>query len=649
MKISPTYRHLVHLFLIIVTLTSIAFLTACGSSGSGSSSRQPSTLVFTTTPGTAATQDVAYAYQMSATDPAGGTVSFSLTTSPTGAAVSGDSVSWTPTAAQSRVPNNFSVKATSSSGGTASQSWTVTPGGTITVNWVNTKWTPSGPVSAPEQASEAVNLSALITNADGSITVEKSSATAPGVFSIPNVSAGYYWLQIGTVGYWTSTATFDAGHDIAGPAAPEDGDTQFTMFNFNLSGLDSVPETTWVDFLPPVQQIPGIALADGPNSTTIVPQQLTFGISGIDWTKITSAYLLQYKPVPLGSLNNEVLDYWVDDSLALVNDTTNTITGVLGPSPQASLNLDVPGASAWATLFVGAAPASPTPFASSVWIATEAYLSNGQLSAGTLLNPLSSGPIMMLSGTEYVPPQGGVGFTIGGPIFGSCDAMGFPSNSNSSQPAILTDQNFGSLQYGDPFPATWTRALAICQEERVAIPIPNSSATVDFALVNGAAVPLAAPQPQPALAPVVSTVQNATVNGASLFTAATLNSTIVPLSWSAPATGAPYGYRVAAFVQSTPLTGVPTYAAAGVFSTAKTSITLPPLAGGNTYVFAITAEADGSAQIETSPSRSSLPTGFATVVSAPITISSSALTPAIHGDRRVITRLSQAQSGIPGH
>jgi len=42
-----------------------------------------------------------------------------------------------------------------------------------------------------------------------------------------------------------------------------------------------------------------------PNTTTIVPQQLTFGVSGIGWTKITSAYLLQYKPVSLGSLNNQ--------------------------------------------------------------------------------------------------------------------------------------------------------------------------------------------------------------------------------------------------------------------------------------------------------------------------------------------------------
>ena len=122
-----------------------------------------------------------------------------------------------------------------------------------------------------------------------------------------------------------------------------------------------------------------------------------------------------------------------------------------------------------------------------------------------------------------------------------------------------------------------------------------------------------------------------------------IRDSVIPFSWSAPVTGAPYGYRVVAFVQTTLPNGLPTYGTAGIFSTAKTAITLPPLAGGNTYVFAITALADGTADLEKMPFRSSLPTGYATVVSAPITIGSGALTPAIHGDRRVIARLSQAQ------
>jgi hypothetical protein len=53
-----------------------------------------------------------YSYQPAATSPDGSTVSFSLAQSPEGASVSGSTISWTPTHAQSRNANQFSVTAT---------------------------------------------------------------------------------------------------------------------------------------------------------------------------------------------------------------------------------------------------------------------------------------------------------------------------------------------------------------------------------------------------------------------------------------------------------------------------------------------------------------------------------------------------------
>jgi hypothetical protein len=182
------------------------------------------------------------------------------------------------------------------------------------------------------------------------------------------------------------------------------------------------------------------------------------------------------------------------------------------------------------------------------------------------------------------------------------------------------------------------------------VPIPaGSGATANFALVNSVTVPVSAITPA-SLAPLVGPVTVPTINGASFFTAATMNTTTVPLSWNPPTTTTsnPYGYLVHAFVQAS-AAGVATYRAAGTFYTAQTSIVLPPLAGGNTYVFAITTRGDATANVEKTPFRSTLPTGTATVVSAPITISSGALMPAIHGDRRVITRLSQPQPAVKGH
>jgi len=301
----PT-RSLLPSVLTFLALVSLALLAACGSGGS-STQVPPSTPVFTSVPVTAATQDVAYTYQLAATDPAGGSVTFTLTTSPTGAALTGNTIAWTPTAAESRVSNGFAVKATTASGGTASQSWTVTPGGTITVSWVNTYWTETGAVPVPEPPNEALSISALVTNPDGSITVEKSSATAPGVFSIPNVPGGYYWMNLPGGAYWTSTSTFHADRDFAGVQEPPLAPTsQNTWFDLNLSGLESVAETSWVELSFPIPSGPWGVVSVSANSTILTG--IGFGFGGdIDWSKIDSAFLRQYVPTPLGSLNNSVL------------------------------------------------------------------------------------------------------------------------------------------------------------------------------------------------------------------------------------------------------------------------------------------------------------------------------------------------------
>ena len=640
-------RRLFFLALVSLAVISLALLTACGS---GSSTKTPpSTPVFTSAPVTAATQGIVYSYQLAATDPAGGAVTFSLTTSPTGAALSGNTVTWTPTAAQSRVSNPFAVTATTSSGGTASQSWKVTPGGTVAVNWVNNYWAANGPVQVPALPSLAANLSAMWTNPDGSITVQRSSATSPGVFSIPNVPGGYYWLQTGTgSAFWTNTSIFDAGTDVAGGPTPTlSFGLQSTQFDFNLSGLESVPETTPVNFVAAVSGVPQLGLFDDPDSTSLTGQN-GFIVGDIDWSQINTGFLTQWVPESLTSLDNLTINNLVlgpsvtATNLSLTSGGTNTITEMLQPSTQTSISLTVPG-SQWAPLLSGN---NGAPLASALAISAQMYVTQG-IASGTV--PLSSSTALGVGvvGVPLLPPLTLVGtadsFALG--IIG-CSPMGFVLfTPNLAQTAITTDQNFGALQYGDPFPGNWARTLSLCQESTVAIPVSGSSSPATFLLVDRATV---APSSTP-LAPVVLPVQNPTVFGFSFFGETVANSNIVPLNWSAPSGTAPFGYTVRVYVQTVE-EGTPIYAPTGVaFSTAGTSITLPPLAGGNTYVFAITADADGKANMETGPFRSALPTGYATVVSGPVTINPGAQMPAIHGDRRVITRLSQAQPGATTH
>jgi hypothetical protein len=142
-------------------------------------------------------------------------------------------------------------------------------------------------------------------------------------------------------------------------------------------------------------------------------------------------------------------------------------------------------------------------------------------------------------------------------------------------------------------------------------------------------------------------VQNPTLNGVSLFTATTLNTSDLTLHWSAPALGSPYGYTVKVLtpvtLTLTPVSGSPgggaayipppggttpqtitIYLPVATLSTAQTSLRLPPgvVAQGKTYLFMITALADARANMETSPNRSALPSASANMISAPITITS---------------------------
>jgi len=617
--------------LLALAFSSLILVSCGGGSGGQKISAQPP--IFTSTPVTAAAQGAAYSYQVAATDPSGGTVSYALTTGPTGASLSGSNVSWTPTAAQSRTPNSFTVTATTSENATATQSWTVSPTGIVTVNAVDTFWEPTGAVQVPIISADSLDVSAVVPEPDGSLTVLKGAATGAGVFSIAGVPAGNYWLAFGTPNllpqassaYWTNTTTFDAGRDIAGSPPVALSSTNQTNFAFSLSGLASVNVGTPVFFNPAIQTF-AFSIGDPANTTSV---SATMGVaSNIDWSKVGTAFLAQYEPATLGQLAIGVAGPSATLSgLSFTNGTTNPITQSLQAGTATSYDVSVQGAQ-WASTFTGAAPATPSSYSSGFYVQAEPFVSG--VNAPTALNQVSD---LVLAATVSEPVQG-LGFAFA--QFTACDSPGFPARLVNTQPSILTDVDLGTLQYDDSFPSTWTRAENFCEEAIVPVPVPGSAATANFALVSGATVTPSGT----ALAPVVGPVQSPTINGASLFSAATLTATTPALSWSAPTIGSPYGYRVTVYVLANP-SGVPVYETAGIFYTSQPSVTLPPLSAGNTYVFSITALTDGTANVQTAPFRSSLPTGYASVVSAPITISSGAAQVRIHGDARVIKQFSQ--------
>jgi hypothetical protein len=137
------------------------------------------------------------------------------------------------------------------------------------------------------------------------------------------------------------------------------------------------------------------------------------------------------------------------------------------------------------------------------------------------------------------------------------------------EPAVLTDLNFGTLQYGDPFPSNWTRELAFCQS--VTVPFQVGSQSFPIALNYGMTV---APS-TPTLAPLAQPVVNPTINGSNRFTTTSVNNTVGTLSWSTANGTSPFGYTVCVF-QVIPVQNGLELLVAGNCSTAQTSMTLPP-------------------------------------------------------------------------
>ena len=253
----PRYR--IALVSLIVFL-----LTAC--SGSNNTPASP---VFTSTPGTQASEGSPYSYQLAAS---GTAVTFSLSKAPAGAALNGNTLSWTPTAEQSRTANNFTVTATRPGGASGTQSWTVTPSGTIHISYIDTLWNESGSTQRPfDWSAISSRVAALVPQADGSFQSLSGTAGANGAFEIPEVPAGYYWLRIGPRDtYWTSSSTFDVGRDLfASTANPTTPTSSTTSMSFSFTSLDPTAAPSLLQF-DAIEAHFGYSASTNPNSTTFV-------------------------------------------------------------------------------------------------------------------------------------------------------------------------------------------------------------------------------------------------------------------------------------------------------------------------------------------------------------------------------------------
>ena len=572
----------------VVPVTLIIFLLTACSSGNNPSPA-PAAPVFTSTPVTQAVEASPYIYQVAAT---GTAVTFSLTSAPTGATLSGDTISWTPTAQQSRVSNSFTVTAAASGAPSATQSWAVTPSGTIRISRIDTLWNESGSTNAPFDMSRLNSyVAALVPQPDGSFKPFSGTGGTDGTFEIPNVPAGYYWLKLGPSDtYWTSSSTFDMGSDIFLPATNGAAPTTATTYiNFSFTSLDATPAIGLLQVDTPELVPLRYSSSTHADSTTFVGGLAING--NLDFSVLKNAFVRQYEPASFGSVSGYVLGpELMLSNLSLTTGGINTISGALNPTVPASINLSVQG-SAWAPLFDHVAPTAPAITGGGFYLSVQPYI------AADGPNISLSNPIDIIWTKSNSPSI-------------------FTSSTCSANPLLITDVEAGTVKYSDPFPVAWRHIFRVCQTASVSVPLPGGQTqSINLNSTQTTSLPTAT------VKPLLSAVRNPKINGADLFTASTVSSTGVTLSWDPPAIGTPIGYDVAIMSPTTLPTAQSIIFPQQRLGTAKTSMTIPPdlLRSGQTYLFVITSRVDGRANMEMSPHRSSLPTASADVISAPIT------------------------------
>jgi hypothetical protein len=587
----------------LAVLCASIFLVGC--SGGANSTAASLTPAFTSTPGTTASQGATYTYQI-VTAPAE-SVTLALITGPSGATLNEKTLTWTPSAAQSRISNQFLITATNAAR-SASQSWSVTPAGTVSGTWIDTYWTSNGPVSVPFDWSKALTLippRAFIPQPDGSFQTLQGTGNSDGTFSIPNVPGGYYWLAPAASAYWTSSSTFDFGSNVnPAPSGPADLTNNTTTMTLNFSGLDPLQTGDDVAFFwdsaPPFTLV---STAASPAGATSFSTTATIN-SNLDFSQTAPAFLLQYEPENLGALSALMLGPELTiPSLTFTGGTSKTLTQSLSPLPKASFDVNIKG-SAWVPLFSNVGPSSATLEKADLELTTQPFVTGA--------NVLSTfGTSIPLFGDLQPFPA----------LFSAVCTSSLPrvpnfSTSPPGEPTITTDQDFGRLQYEDPFPPAWPRVFTFCQTASVPVPIPGSTTPILFQLVDAQRSSLATSP----ISPLIGQVQDPTINGMSLFVAGSVGATGATLKWTAPSGTTPTGYKITAFTAGALANGVISYLPGPEFYTAKTSALLPLLQAGKTYVFLITAILDEAANFESQPNRSALPTASVSVISAPITI-----------------------------
>jgi hypothetical protein len=481
--------------------------------------------VFNAAAPTQATEGTQYSYAVSATDPAGTPVTLTLASAPDGAALSGGTVTWTPTWGQSRKPNNFVLTATSDAGGTSTQEWTLSPDGTVYGHYFLHFWGSGSDVVVPERDFSVPPISrdpgvllVWAPQADGSLKPITGVGYADGTFKFPGVPAGNYILSLNghadqVQGIWENTSTFywDADENGYIPLDPSQWWPEALVINtagldpfvlatdqFSLYDRDGYWDfTSWLpDGGTTLTYATPYLLENAPSRTDRWVAADIVGVPGTDpfTSHMTGpAWVKRFSDIDDGT-------------------TVNFSAELLRTNPQ---NFDLNVAfSSFANAFASSGPGVSTPYIFEALVTSEVKLQNSSLS-----DPSIGQDTPILADAAIYGPT----------VPGDPDPWPKDGKGNDIWP---DDKSYGTLNYNNPFGDTEKTVYIVDARANFSIPFPGSTDPLPWAVDMSYATTAAPTGP---IAPLISPPANANADGVDLLAGGTIASATPTLQWDVPA------------------------------------------------------------------------------------------------------------------
>lgn len=423
--------------------------------------------------------------------------------------------------------------------------------GTVSTTFV----TEQGDIMVPEDLSDKL-IFALHQNAKGEWWSTTGIGKTDGSFTIPGVPEGPFFLHVGFHEYYTAAREIAFSSYQAGRADRVTPKKEVTI-TAQMTGLAPWAATDWLWWF---------AGNAGSSAPVIVSSQLGLGDTALDgftipWerhdlvdaSKGDTLYFTQLSrhPGAEGAAYSTINRFARFDDVTMVDGATTAVTGTFDQAvSHQSVAID--------------------------------FRASEFLSAGTAINPdaeVVTRPLLRVSTRPGASKHGELGY----------DASLVEVSPN----AMHADPKLGTIDFDNPYPASWGAYGAAYVDVDVKYTVPGAEKTLGLTAEVAMTADLATLGAGP-IRPPVTPVQAPTLNGQSALHPLVGITTTPTLSWSPPVVGSPRVYFIAIFDVNELEDGTQAFFYRGGFDTSETSVPIPPgrLEEGKPHVFQISAVVD---------------------------------------------------------